>query len=149
MSFTLDSIIMAYCLPILISVSVEYQSPKPRPPTLRSPMSSISFLFLLCVALGAAPGSAGAGYDAVLAGSGGVVEVCVETSTGILVVFGCWLPVEFGWGPLCATAGMASVTLSIDEIAAARARDFMGPSESGAALEPRRIHPHAGRSPFD
>ena len=41
------STIMAYCLPILISVSVEYQSPRPRPPTLRLPIASTSFLLPL------------------------------------------------------------------------------------------------------
>ena len=64
----LDSTIMAYCLPILISVSYEYQSPIPVPepglPTLRLPMSSMSFLLLSCVAPGASPGVAEAAASA-------------------------------------------------------------------------------------
>src|ERR1700758_3372576 len=51
----LDSTIIAYCLPTLISVSIEYQLPRLLPvlPTLRLPMSSTSFLSLLWVSLGA------------------------------------------------------------------------------------------------
>src|SRR5271166_4802749 len=73
----LDSTIMAYCLPILISVSYEYQSPMPLPepglPTLRLPMSSMSFLLLSCVAPGESPGFAG-----VTAASAGCVGLCAE-----------------------------------------------------------------------
>ena len=41
-SFTVLSTCIAYCLPILISVSSEYQFPRPRPPMLRLPMASTS-----------------------------------------------------------------------------------------------------------
>src|SRR5580698_9084226 len=41
-SFTLCSTCIEYCLPILISVSSEYQSPSPRPPALRLPIASTS-----------------------------------------------------------------------------------------------------------
>src|SRR5271155_5309667 len=48
-SFTLFSTCIEYCLPILISVSSEYQSPRPRPPTLRLPMASTSLSPPLCL----------------------------------------------------------------------------------------------------
>src|SRR5580704_15885303 len=46
--FTLLSTCMEYCLPTLISVSSEYQSPRPRPPTLRLPIASTSSLPPVC-----------------------------------------------------------------------------------------------------
>src|ERR1700686_4150013 len=49
--FTLFSTCIAYCLPILISLSSEYQLPMPRPPTLRLPMASTSFLLPSCLTL--------------------------------------------------------------------------------------------------
>src|ERR1022692_4957513 len=50
-SFTVLSTCMAYCLPILISVSSEYQLPKPRPPILRLPMASTSSSLPSCLTL--------------------------------------------------------------------------------------------------
>src|SRR5664279_3259599 len=70
----LDSTIMAYCLPILISVSYPYQSPILLPePTLRLPMLSMSFLPLSWVAFGAS--CVDAGVDALLAGAVGLAPV--------------------------------------------------------------------------
>src|SRR5271157_2919553 len=124
----LDSTIMAYCLPILISVSYEYQSPMPLPepglPTLRLPMSSMSFLPLSWVAPGAS-------CDGVVlaAESGGAVElwgaegwVWTVESTGACAdgVCDCGL----SW----ATEGRARLALSRIAVATARARDFMGNS---------------------
>src|ERR1022692_1024819 len=50
-SFTLLSTCIAYCLPILTSVSSEYQLPKPRPPILRLPMASTSSSLPSCLTL--------------------------------------------------------------------------------------------------
>src|SRR5882762_9249307 len=41
----------AYCLPMRISLSSEYQSPNPRPPTLRLPMAFTSLLPPSCLTL--------------------------------------------------------------------------------------------------
>src|SRR5450755_4371957 len=50
-SFTLCSTCIEYCLPMRISLSSEYQSPMPRPPTLRLPIASTSFLLPSCFTL--------------------------------------------------------------------------------------------------
>src|SRR5215510_12065544 len=44
MSLEVASTSWAYCLPMRISLSSEYQSPNPRPPTLRLPMAFTSLL---------------------------------------------------------------------------------------------------------
>src|SRR5258706_11371672 len=48
-NFTPCSTCIAYCLPILISLSCEYQLPIPRPPTLRLPIASTSALLPSCL----------------------------------------------------------------------------------------------------
>ena len=50
-SFDVASTSWAYCLPMRISPSSEYQSPSPRPPTLRLPMAFTSFLLPSCFTL--------------------------------------------------------------------------------------------------
>src|ERR1700756_3351316 len=50
-SFEVASTSCAYCLPMRISVSSEYQSPGPRPPTLRLPIALTSFLLPSCLTL--------------------------------------------------------------------------------------------------
>src|SRR5438132_3769325 len=50
-SFTLASTCWAYSLPMRISLSSEYQLPMPRPPILRLPMASTSFLPPSCLIL--------------------------------------------------------------------------------------------------
>src|SRR5271157_393860 len=121
----LDSTIIAYCLPILISVSYEYQSPRPLPePGL--PMSSMSFLPLSCVAPGASCDGvvlAAESGDAVELG-GGEGWVWPVESTGACTdgVCDCGL----SW----ATEGSARLALSRIAVATARARDFMGNSSA-------------------
>src|SRR5579883_1986760 len=51
MSLEVASTSWAYCLPMRISPSSEYQSPRPRPPTLRLPMALTSFLLPSCLTL--------------------------------------------------------------------------------------------------
>src|SRR5579872_1144458 len=56
----LESTIIAYCFPILMSLSMEYQFPRPRPPILRLPMASTSLLPPSCFTLSGSAGWIGA-----------------------------------------------------------------------------------------
>ena len=57
MNFVLFSISSAYCLPILISPSVEYQLPSPRPPMLRLPTALTSSMLPGLIGIIWLPGS--------------------------------------------------------------------------------------------
>src|SRR5580698_3489599 len=97
----LDSIIMEYCLPMRISVSSEYQSPKPRPPTLRLPMASTSSFPPSCFTLlgsGSATGGGGvcAGVWAELLAAPGWAVGALWPLAGVL--WPLWgAPVETVW----------------------------------------------------
>src|SRR3981081_3412451 len=78
-SFTLFSTCIAYCLPILISVSSEYQLPMPRPPTLRLPMASTSLLLPLCLTLLSSGSWMGGGP----LGAGSLPALEVESGDGV------------------------------------------------------------------
>src|SRR5271165_1342395 len=112
------STIMAYCLPILISVSVEYQSPKPRPPTFRLPMASTSFLLPLFTPAGVAPVESESGWLETPAEPAGCITWLLSGFAGVV---DCWVSgaVAAGGGALdgacvfdCAAAGTARQKLS-------------------------------------
>src|SRR5271166_5451307 len=117
------STIMAYCLPIFISVSVEYQSPKPRLPTLRLPMASTSFLLPLFT-FGAVAGAS----EVVLAGAsvGEALGVCAEFWFGSELAAGG--AVDGVCVLLCAMAGIAMHRVNNHAVNTDRARAFMGNS---------------------
>src|SRR5271155_2587510 len=91
-SFVLFSISSAYPLPILISPSVEYQLPTPRPPILRVPTAFTSSMLpaLTCTSFGSVLG-AGAFSDE----ASGVPGFCVSALGCDAGVEGCW-PVAGG-----------------------------------------------------
>src|ERR1700746_551636 len=120
-SFEVASTSWAYCLPMRISPSSEYQSPSPRPPTFRLPIAFTSFLLPSCLTLlssgcttteGGAPAalSPGLASDAFASGAveGGfcvaVEESCplvwlslgFEPSVVLLFVVGLGAEPEFG-----------------------------------------------------
>src|SRR5208283_4912535 len=77
-SFTLFSTCIEYCLPILISVSSEYQFPRPRPPTLRLPMASTSSSLPSCLTWLSGGSWTGAGPLGVGSPLALAVESCAE-----------------------------------------------------------------------
>src|SRR5579871_4488444 len=122
----LDSTSMAYCLPTFTSVSIEYQLPMllPALPTLRSPISSMSFLSLLWVSRGAFAVASAVSLGDGLAGSFAACDGSGEATEG--------------WGEdcvlSCANAGIARPTLSSTAMTTAQAGDFMGNSSADPHL---------------
>src|SRR5215468_7291182 len=85
MSLEVASTSWAYCLPMRISPSSEYQSPSPRPPTLRFPIAFTSFLLPSCLTLlSSGCSTTGGGVAALSAGllSGALVSVGVADGAG-------------------------------------------------------------------
>src|SRR5215813_911312 len=94
--FVLFSTSSAYCLPILISDSVEYQLPMPRPPMLRVPtaftssiLPAFTLTFVGSMFGGGAFSPLASGVLGLLAGALPLVLSCGADAGG--VEEGCWL----------------------------------------------------------
>src|SRR5450755_4634845 len=129
------STIMAYCLPILISVSVEYQSPNPRLPTLRLPMASTSSLLPLFTFGVVVPLS-----EVLLAGVAGVEESLPCTASVVCPEFAAGGGADGVWGPDWATAGMVKQKHSNHAMETETARAFIG--DSDPERFPTLLNPH-------
>src|SRR5215471_17199690 len=81
----------AYCLPMRISPSSEYQSPKPRPPTLRLPIALTSLLLPSCFTLL----SSGCSITGGRVSAGLVVGLVLDAfASGVVADGSCFVLVE-------------------------------------------------------